>query len=63
MEHFRILNGDHRKELVEAAKNGGLNACLAYFKSNKHLMNKYSEPEDIRERLIESLKKVKTHRS
>jgi len=42
MQHFYILNGDHRKA-YEALTSQGFTACLEYFKNNSNLKNKYSE--------------------
>lgn len=42
MEHFYILNGDHRTPYSERIERG-LMACLAYFQDNIHLKNKHSE--------------------
>jgi len=43
MQHFLILNGNHRDELKQIATKGGLKACLKYFSKNIKLANKYSD--------------------
>lgn len=42
MQHFYILNGDHRKEYAELISKG-FDSCLDYFRKNIELKNKYSE--------------------
>ena len=43
MQHFYILNGDHRIPLIEAANNGGLDACMDYFLAHIDQIGKYSD--------------------
>jgi len=42
MEHFYILNGDHRKEYLPLIKKG-FNACFDYFNDHRERINKHSE--------------------
>jgi hypothetical protein len=42
MQHFLILNGDHRKGYAKIIDKG-YKACTEYFKENIHRKNKYSE--------------------
>ena len=42
MQAFYILDGDHQ-EAYAALIPQGLSACLAYFKSRQHQMNKFSD--------------------
>jgi len=42
MEHFYILNGDHRKAYAKLIPEG-FEACKRYFDENVALKNKYSE--------------------
>lgn len=44
IEHFLILNGDHRKAYAElAAKDADLDAYIAYFKESGSQINKLSD--------------------
>jgi hypothetical protein len=45
MQHFYILNGDHRKEYQELMRFGW-NVCFRYFESNQSKWNKYSEKKN-----------------
>lgn len=42
MQAFYILNGDHRAG-YEAVMGDGYEACLAYFRSHRDKMNKFSD--------------------
>mgnify|MGYP003626343813 CR=1 FL=1 len=42
MQHFYILNGDHRAAYAELIPQG-IDACLSYFKANIADINKRSE--------------------
>lgn len=48
MEYFLLLNGDHRNGFKEAIENrqacSRLEACLAYIRSNRALLNFRSSP-------------------
>lgn len=46
MQHFYILNGDHRKEYAALIPKG-LIACLTYFLEHSDLINKYSEKVEL----------------
>jgi hypothetical protein len=47
MQHFYVLNGDHRKEYKELIPLGW-QACFDYFISNQDKINKYSEKKNCR---------------
>lgn len=47
MEHFYVLNGDHRKEYQKLI-NQGWQACFEYFENNQDKRNKYSEKKNCR---------------
>lgn len=42
MDYFLILNGDHRKQLLDAS-HSGLTACLDYFNTHLDIANNYSD--------------------